>query len=115
MFGAGISREGDILDLAADIDVVMKSGAWYNYEGNKIGQGRENAKQYLREHPEVLQEISAKVRAHYGFDGAKPAEAGEGAGETAGAAGTDKPASKESSKASKKKASEGDAGSEDLK
>ncbi len=115
MFGAGISREGDILDLAADIDVVMKSGAWYNYEGNKIGQGRENAKQYLREHPEVLQEISAKVRAHYGFDGAKPAEAGEGAEETAGAAGTDKPASKESSKASKKKASEGDAGSEDLK
>ncbi len=103
MFGEGISREGDILDLAADIDVVVKSGAWYNYEGNKIGQGRENAKQYLREHPEVLQEISAKVRAHYGFDGAKPAET---SAEAAGTAETDKVPAKESTRAVRKKAVE---------
>lgn len=65
MFGQGISQEGDILDLAADCDVVNKSGAWYAYNGEKIGQGRENAKQYLRERPEVRDEIEQKVRAHY--------------------------------------------------
>ena len=65
MFGKGISRAGDILDLAAGIDVVKKSGAWYAYEGEKIGQGRENAKQYLRDNPAVADEIEAKVRAHY--------------------------------------------------
>ena len=54
MFGKGISREGDILDLAANINVINKSGAWYAYEGNKIGQGRENAKIYLAEHPEIM-------------------------------------------------------------
>ena len=69
MFGKGISSEGDVLDLAAGLDIVNKSGAWYAYEGNKIGQGRENAKGYLREHPEVMDEIEAKVRAHYGLDG----------------------------------------------
>ncbi len=67
MFGKGISREGDILDLAAAIDVVNKSGAWYAYEGEKIGQGRENAKQFLAEHPEICAEIEAKVRAHHGI------------------------------------------------
>lgn len=103
MFGEGISREGDILDLAADLDVVVKSGAWYNYEGNKIGQGRENAKQYLKDHPEVLQEVSAKVRAHYGFDGAKPAETDM---EAAEAAETDKTPAKENARATKKKAGE---------
>ena len=65
MFGQGISREGDILDLAADCNVVNKSGAWYAYNGEKIGQGRENAKQYLRERPEVRNEIERQVRAHY--------------------------------------------------
>ncbi len=65
MFGKGISKEGDILDLAASIDVVNKSGAWYAYKGDKIGQGRENAKMYLSQHPEVLEEIEAKVREHY--------------------------------------------------
>lgn len=68
MFGKGISKEGDILDLAASIDVVNKSGAWYAYNGDKIGQGRENAKTYLSTHPEVMDEIEAKVRAHYGLD-----------------------------------------------
>ena len=70
MFGKGISREGDVLDLAAGLDIVNKSGAWYAYENNKIGQGRENAKSYLKEHPEVMDELEAKVRAHYGLDGA---------------------------------------------
>lgn len=65
MFGKGISREGDILDLAANIDVINKSGAWYAYNGNKIGQGRENAKQYLSEHPEIMEEIEKKVRVFY--------------------------------------------------
>ena len=68
MFGKGISKEGDILDLAASIDVVNKSGAWYAYNGDKIGQGRENAKIYLASHPEVMAEIEAKVRAHYGLN-----------------------------------------------
>ena len=65
MFGKGISREGDILDLAANIGVVVKSGAWYAYQGEKIGQGRENAKNYLAEHAEIMAEIEAKVRQHY--------------------------------------------------
>ena len=74
MFGKGISREGDILDLAASIDVVNKSGAWYAYNGDKIGQGRENAKVYLAEHPEVMEEIETKVRNHFDIDGTAEAE-----------------------------------------
>ncbi len=70
MFGQGISRVGDILDLAAELNLVVKSGAWYAYEGNKIGQGRENAKLYLTEHADVCREIEQKVRAHYGFEDA---------------------------------------------
>ena len=65
MFGEGISREGDILDLAANVSIVNKSGAWYAYEGNKIGQGRENAKIFLKENPEIREEIASKVRAHF--------------------------------------------------
>lgn len=65
MFGQGISREGDILDLAASCDIISKSGAWYAYEGEKIGQGRENAKTYLKEHPEFRDMIEAMVREHY--------------------------------------------------
>ena len=68
MFGEGISVVGDILDLAANINVVNKSGAWYAYEGNKIGQGRENAKLFLREHPEIRDEIEKKVRVQYHLD-----------------------------------------------
>ena len=79
MFGTGISREGDILDLAAECSIVNKSGAWYAYEGDKIGQGRENAKMFLREHPELRDEIEKKVRVHYHLD---PSD------ETAEAAGT---------------------------
>ena len=62
MFGKGISKTGDILDLAADNGIIVKSGAWYAYEGNKIGQGRENTKQYLIENPEICNEIEQKVR-----------------------------------------------------
>ncbi len=70
MFGKGISREGDILDLAANVDIIVKSGAWYSYNGSKIGQGRENAKAYLRDNPEIMEEVAQKVRAHYGLGGA---------------------------------------------
>ena len=69
MFGKGISKEGDILDLAAGIDVVNKSGAWYAYNGEKIGQGRENAKAYLAEHPELMEELDHKVRTYYKLNG----------------------------------------------
>lgn len=67
MFGEGISREGDILDLAVANDVVQKSGAWFAYLGEKIGQGRENAKAFLKENPDVLQEIEQKVRVMCGI------------------------------------------------
>ncbi|WP_251494717.1 recombinase RecA [Otoolea muris] len=74
MFGKGISREGDILDLAAREDIVDKSGAWYAYNGNKIGQGRENAKNYLASNPEICREIELKVREKFGLnDGGAPA------------------------------------------
>ncbi len=63
MFGQGISREGDILDNAAELGIINKSGAWFAYNNDKIGQGRENAKQYLREHADICQEVEAKVRA----------------------------------------------------
>ena len=65
IYGKGISKEGDVLDLAASINIVNKSGAWYAYNGEKIGQGRENAKTYLAAHPEVMEELEAKVREHY--------------------------------------------------
>ncbi len=65
MFGQGISREGDILDLAARYNVINKAGAWYSYNGEKIGQGRENAKQYLIEHQDVWNEVEKQVRTHY--------------------------------------------------
>lgn len=71
MFGKGISREGDVLDLAAGCNVVVKSGAWFSYNGDKIGQGRENAKQFLAENPEIMSEVESRVRAHYGIGGAE--------------------------------------------
>lgn len=68
MYGEGISKEGDVLDLAANIDIVNKSGAWYSYGDLRLGQGRENAKIYIKEHPELLLEIENKVRNHYGVN-----------------------------------------------
>ncbi len=69
MFGEGISTVGDILDLAASINIVNKSGAWYAYKGEKIGQGRENAKQYLKDNPAVCDEIEEQIRAHFSLNG----------------------------------------------
>ena len=68
MFGEGISKVGDILDLAAENGIISKSGAWYAYEGNKIGQGRENAKNYLKENPLICEEVEKKVRTLFGLD-----------------------------------------------
>lgn len=84
MFGQGISKEGDILDLAAKVDIIEKSGAWYAYNGAKIGQGRENAKNYLKENPAICEEVEQKVRAYYALQGA------EGSDDAAGKPGDDK-------------------------
>ena len=65
VYGQGISKEGDILDLASEVDIVNKSGAWYAYGETRIGQGRENAKTFLKEHPDMCREIENKVREHY--------------------------------------------------
>ena len=75
MFGTGISKEGDILDLAADCGLVNKSGAWYAYNGDKIGQGRENAKLFLKEHTDICDEIEKQVRIHYNLLPGENAEA----------------------------------------
>lgn len=68
MFGKGISKEGDILDLAVNLGLVSKSGSWFAYNGDKIGQGRENAKNYLTEHPDIMEELDHKIRKHYAFE-----------------------------------------------
>ena len=86
MFGQGISTIGDILDLAANCGIVNKSGAWYAYNDAKIGQGRENAKQYLKENRQICDEIERKVRAYYGLpvpEEDKAKSAGADAGRTA--------------------------------
>jgi len=72
MYGEGISKFGDLLDLGATLDVVKKSGSWYSYGETRLGQGRENAKQYLIDNPEIALEIEGKAREHYGM---KPLEA----------------------------------------
>ena len=81
MFGNGISREGDILDLAANCGVVIKSGSWYAYNNEKIGQGRENAKKYFMENPAVMEEVEQKVRDFYNIDGTQQEEAEQPVGE----------------------------------
>ena len=65
MYGKGVSKEGEIVDLGANIDVLDKSGAWYSYKGEKIGQGRENVKEYLRQNPEIKNEIEEQIRKHF--------------------------------------------------
>ncbi|MDY6847627.1 MAG: recombinase RecA [Geoalkalibacter sp.] len=72
MYGTGISREGDLIDLGANVDIVEKSGSWYSFAGERIGQGRENAKTFLREHPDVAQAIEDRLREHFGLN--PPAE-----------------------------------------
>jgi recombination protein RecA len=85
LYGEGISREGEILDLGASSNVVEKSGAWYSYGGDRIGQGKDNAREYLREHPQIALDIENKVRAHFGVTprGLKVIEGGKGAAEAA--------------------------------
>ena len=72
MYGQGISKIGDLLDIAADIDVVKKSGSWYNYQDVKLGQGRENVKKFLEDNMDLTNEIEAKVRHYYHLDGTSP-------------------------------------------
>lgn len=86
MFGEGISREGDVLDLAVEINVINKSGAWFAYNGEKIGQGRENAKTFLKNHPDIRDEVEKKVRIHYQLmeDPDAGAEEGEAQAPSAG-------------------------------
>lgn len=82
MYGEGISREGEIIDLGSEEDIVEKSGAWYSYNGERLGQGRENAKQFLKENPDVRHEIMMKIRERYGLDNVQdlpPAEEDNGA------------------------------------
>ncbi len=67
IYGEGISREGDVLDLAVDMDIIEKSGSWFSYNGERVGQGRENVKRFLREHPEIMDELDQKVRLAYGL------------------------------------------------
>ncbi len=71
MYGEGISKEGEIIDIGSELDIVQKSGSWYSYNEERIGQGRENAKTFLRENPSVRLEIQHKIREHYGLDGEK--------------------------------------------
>ena len=105
IFGEGISVEGDVLDLAAGAGIVSKSGAWYAYGGNKIGQGRENTKQYLRDNPEIFEEISGKVREHYGLQntGKTDEESGEESEKTSSAAKKSESSARKSESASAKK------------
>ena len=77
MYGKGISKEGDLLDLAAKEDIINKSGSWYSYEGQKIGQGRENGKKFLLEHPDIMETIDQKVRLAYHIGGETPEETEE--------------------------------------
>ena len=67
MYGQGISYEGDVLDLGAELNIVDKSGSWYSYGDARLGQGRENSKQYLRDNPETAAEIERAIREHYGL------------------------------------------------
>ncbi len=67
MYGEGVSKEGEIVDIASDLAIIEKSGAWYSYNGEKIGQGRENVKEYLKSNPQLRDEIDNKIRLHYGF------------------------------------------------
>ncbi|MBW3627576.1 MAG: DNA recombination/repair protein RecA, partial [Actinobacteria bacterium] len=76
MYGKGISREGSLLDVGVELGIVKKSGAWYTYEGEQLGQGRENAKTFLGDNPELMVEISERIRVAVGIDAGK-----EGAGD----------------------------------
>jgi recombination protein RecA len=70
MYGQGISREGEIIDMGVEADIVEKSGAWYSYGGERIGQGKDNAREFLKENPEMAKEIEAKIREKLGVKNA---------------------------------------------
>ncbi|MCY1016423.1 recombinase RecA [Pyxidicoccus sp. MSG2] len=90
MYGTGISREGDLIDLASNDNIVEKSGSWFSFNGERIGQGRENAKDYLKEHPEVAKDIEARVLEKYGINKAPAAAAAPAAEEAPAEGGTEK-------------------------
>jgi recombination protein RecA len=69
LYGVGISREGELVDLGTDRGIIEKSGAWYSYAGDRIGQGRENAKEFLHDHPEVADQIDRALRSQFGIGG----------------------------------------------
>lgn len=77
MYGEGISREGELIDIAASLDILDKSGAWYSYNGEKIGQGKENVKLYLKDNPDIKDELEQKIREHYGWIEAKDSSSSE--------------------------------------
>ncbi len=103
MFGEGISTVGDILDLAADVNIINKSGAWYAYDNQKIGQGRENTKQFLKENPVICAEVEEKVRVHFGLEASKQ-EAGKKAEKTSTKPSNEVVATKKTSKSDKTEA-----------
>src|SRR5262249_1029467 len=90
LYGVGISKEGELLDIASEHGIVEKTGAWYAYDGERIGQGRENARDFLREHPQVASAIESRVREKFGLkaDQSPGTERGSPGG-TNGAAGGD--------------------------
>nr|WP_108872210.1 recombinase RecA [Tessaracoccus timonensis] len=71
MYGQGISREGSLLDMGVDAGIVRKAGAWFTYESDQLGQGKENARNYLKEHPDVAEELERRIRLHLGIDGSE--------------------------------------------
>ncbi|MBX5475881.1 MAG: recombinase RecA [Clostridia bacterium] len=77
LYGSGISREGDLLDIGTQLDIIEKSGAWYSFEGERLGQGRENARDYLREHPDVADRIEARIRSELSLGRVRAAVANE--------------------------------------
>jgi recombination protein RecA len=80
MYGKGISREGSLIDVGVDIGLVKKSGAWYTYDGEQLGQGRENAKVFLADHPELMVEISERIRSQLGIGSPAGSTNGSGVG-----------------------------------
>jgi recombination protein RecA len=72
LYGEGISREGEIIELGSNLKLVEKAGAWFSYKGEKIGQGKDNARDYLKEHPDIADEIDAKIRANSNMASAAP-------------------------------------------
>ncbi len=78
MYGTGISREGILVDMATELNIINKSGAWYSYHEERLGQGRENVKEFLKEHPEIAREIENQIRQVLNLGGFKPSPAAEG-------------------------------------